>query len=110
MLFHHSILTFEKEVLKKLKNEWKQPLYYFISQLSIVVHEIGHAIGLFHEQMRSDRDEHVIINWQNIYEDTKSNFVKEEQFEHNKGVPYDYTSIMHYDGKVGVWCCLKIHG
>lgn len=32
----------------------------------IIVHEILHALGLFHEQSRPDRDHHVRILWDNI--------------------------------------------
>jgi hypothetical protein len=60
----------------------------------ILVHEFLHALGVYHEQSRSDRDNFVEIRWSNIQDDAIGNFQKKpdavDYFD------YDYGSIMHY--------------
>lgn len=62
--------------------------------LGIAVHEIGHALGMFHEQSRSDRDEHVTVIWDNIRPSFKSQF--KVMGDESTEIPYDITSVMHY--------------
>jgi hypothetical protein len=58
-------------------------------------HEIGHAVGLWHEQSRQDRDSHVEILWENIEAGKEHNFNQHITDGDDIG-PYDFGSIMHY--------------
>lgn len=60
------------------------------------LHEFGHALGLWHEQSRSDRDGYITVLYNNIIDDFKYNYDKTPG---DLGAPYgsyDYASMMHY--------------
>jgi hypothetical protein len=59
-----------------------------------VAHELGHALGLWHEHQRSDRDNYLSIDFENVQGNAIGNF------NIISGIPlvgeYDFESIMHY--------------
>ena len=59
------------------------------------IHEIGHSVGLWHEQSREDRDQFVTIVFANIAPDMQHNFLQHITDGDDLG-PYDFGSIMHY--------------
>ena len=59
------------------------------------IHEIGHTVGLWHEQSREDRDLFVTINWQNIQAGMAAQF-NQHIVDGDDWGAYDYGSIMHY--------------
>lgn len=58
-----------------------------------VIHEFSHAIGLWHEQSREDRDSHVTVNTANAVEAHSHNFEKKPSDDVGN---YNTSSIMHY--------------
>ncbi|KAK2707090.1 blastula protease 10-like [Artemia franciscana] len=58
-------------------------------------HEIGHALGFFHEHQRQDRNEYLKIFLSNVETDRENNFEIPNGID-NFDVPYDYLSNMHY--------------
>lgn len=66
-------------------------------KFGIVVHELGHVVGFWHEHTRPDRDAHVDIVTHNILTGQEYNFNKLTDEEVNSmGLAYDFDSIMHY--------------
>ena len=53
------------------------------------------SLGYKHEQARSDRDDYVTINWDNIKDGKASQFTKCTVC-HLQNTTYDYGSVMHY--------------
>ncbi|XP_056005588.1 zinc metalloproteinase nas-13-like isoform X2 [Ostrea edulis] len=63
----------------------------------LYLHEIGHAVGLIHEQNRPDRDGYIRINEQNIQPGLKDQFNKYPvSYINTYAIPYDFPSVMHY--------------
>lgn len=63
---------------------------------SIVKHEFLHALGVFHEQCRPDRDMYVLVNKTNILPGFENNFDKLTDYIDSRRTEYDIHSIMHY--------------
>ncbi|XP_012581239.1 PREDICTED: meprin A subunit beta [Condylura cristata] len=66
-------------------------------RIATIQHEFLHALGFWHEQSRSDRDDYVQIMWDRIQPGKENNFnVYDDQKSDTLNTPYDYTSVMHY--------------
>ena len=60
-----------------------------------------HSLGVFHQHSRPDRDEHIVIDHDNVIDDFLQEFdVKSSKEYTTFGIPYTYKSVMHYGNKV----------
>ena len=60
-----------------------------------LIHEMGHATGLYHEQSRGDRDSFVTFNLANVIDGDEWAYVQPTENAQNLG-SYDFASIMMY--------------
>jgi len=70
---------------------------------STIEHQLLHALGQVHEHTRPDRDDHVVINPDNIQPGKEHNFVKRSRGQGSEDVAgvegsYDLYSLLHYPG------------
>lgn len=75
------------------------PQYVMLGQGCLfdqVVHEIGHAIGLFHEQSRLDRDRYLIVEPSNVMRGTEDNFSLVRVGLAQDLGDFDFDSVMLY--------------
>ena len=60
-----------------------------------LIHEMGHTVGLWHEQSRADRDTFVTIHLDKVIPGRETEFLQHVTDGDDVGA-YDYGSIMHY--------------
>ncbi|GMR48151.1 hypothetical protein PMAYCL1PPCAC_18346, partial [Pristionchus mayeri] len=78
----------------------RQPVSLSLDCLAdyIIWHEILHVLGFEHEHQRPDRDEFIRVEYSNVLPGQMVNFEKLRPNTVELNEPYDYRSIMHYDG------------
>jgi len=74
-------------VISLAEHCWKAPT---------IMHELGHTIGMYHEQARADRDNYIKILWDNVNPGRRGEFDYKSGAKDELWTPYDYYSIMHY--------------
>lgn len=57
-----------------------------------LVHEMGHAVGLYHEHEREDRDAHLAVQMENLSQSAAAWYLP----SYVGSAPYNYRSTMHY--------------
>ncbi|ETN82469.1 astacin [Necator americanus] len=84
-------------VYSVLKGIWLFP------QVGIAAHEFAHALGIWHMQMRNDRDNFVQVDLSSVPANMLHNYIKLPPSRTINYTPYEYGSYMHYDARSRIW-------
>jgi len=66
---------------------------------AIIIHELGHVIGLLHEHQRPDRNIYITVQYENVAPEDRFCFELRPEYDFlykYRKFPYDYNSVMHY--------------
>jgi Astacin (Peptidase family M12A) len=64
--------------------------------IGLILHEIMHNLGMDHMQLSPERDDFIIIDWDNIKPSELDLFKKSPENMTSFGLGYDFASVMHY--------------
>lgn len=86
-----------------------------VDRKNTIMHEIMHALGVYHEHQRNDRDQYLIINAALVLQEYEAFFEKHSVSGYKGLTPdFDYNSIMLYARGLGCIdggnCMTKING
>ncbi|CAG5073539.1 Similar to tld: Dorsal-ventral patterning protein tolloid (Drosophila melanogaster) [Cotesia congregata] len=82
---------------RRNKGRSKLSLAKGCEDIEIILHELGHVLGFYHEHQHPDRDQWVQINKRNIDQGYEPEFQQLSRAHVDTlGLPYDYQSVMHY--------------
>uniref|UniRef100_A0A4W5KA62 Metalloendopeptidase n=1 Tax=Hucho hucho TaxID=62062 RepID=A0A4W5KA62_9TELE len=91
----YAMNTFHTKTCVRFVQHSNQRDYLRIESRSGCYSWLLHALGFYHVQNRSDRDKYIRINWEYVEHGEEPNFDKEDT--NNLDIPYDYSSVMHYN-------------
>jgi astacin len=63
--------------------------------VATILHEMGHIVGLYHEQSRPDRATYLTVDFNNVIKGSEGNFAVPADNFQDLG-PFDYASVMAY--------------
>lgn len=70
--------------------------YADAGRLGNLLHEMGHAWGLWHEHLRQDRDQYIKVYYENMVSLGFLGWITPSTLTAVKQGAYDYDSVMHY--------------
>ena len=63
--------------------------------VATILHEMGHTVGVWHEQTRPDRNTYVNVNYGAVIKGSRANF--DQLLDNDQALtPFDYASVMEY--------------